>query len=63
MKILYREASGSDFLNGQTRATVDEFPLSDSILRRLREDLIASSRLLPPSASKFQEWTVGLLAR
>lgn len=63
MKILYRKTSHPALLNGKGNVTTDELKLSDSILQHLHDDLLASSRLLPSSARKYQGWDVGLLAR
>lgn len=63
MKILYRKTSHPDSRNGKGCPTTEELQLSGSILQCLHDDLVASSRLLPPSARKFQDWEVGLLAR
>jgi hypothetical protein len=44
-------------------ATMEEFPLPQSIFEQLEHDLLSSNGLLPLRAQVLQNWKVGLLDR
>lgn len=63
MKILFHPIDDPYTTLDQQSMKVEEIQLPMFILQELRLTLEASSKLLPKSARKIQEWDVGLLER
>ncbi len=63
MKILYHPIDDPYSTLEQQSMKVEELQLPIPILQELRLNLQASSKLLPKSARKIQDWDVGLLKR
>jgi hypothetical protein len=63
MKILYHPIDDPYSTLEQQSMKVEELQLPIPILQELRLNLQASSKLLPKSARKIQNWDVGLLKR
>ncbi len=63
MKILYRPIDDPCSTLDKQSMKVEELQLPISILHELRLNLQASTKLLPDSARKIQDWDVGLLER
>lgn len=61
MKILFHPVDDLYTTLDSQSMKVEELQLPISILQELRLTLQASSKLLPRSARKIQEWDVGLL--
>jgi len=62
MKVFYKTVS--DPLNYTRNSTkVEEIQLPEYALKELQTKLQASSTILPQSARKYQDWTIGLLDR
>jgi len=63
MKILYHPIDNPYSTLQQQSMKVEELQLPIPILQELRLHLQASSKLLPNSARKIQDWDVGFLKR
>ncbi len=63
MKILYKTASKPAAILEEQGMKMEELQLPDYVLQVLQADLKASTEILPSSAKKLQDWTVGLLER
>lgn len=45
------------------QASLEELPLPGPIFESFKKALIESTDLLPPSARKFQDWSIGMIDR
>lgn len=63
MKVYYKHILNPSKILEQESSKVDELQLPSDAMTSLVSALHTSSRLLPISARKFQEWTVGFLER
>jgi ubiquitin-protein ligase E3 D len=63
LKLFYQKTDDSQKLLDEHQASLEELPLPASIFASFQNSLIESTDLLPPSARKFQGWTIGLLDR
>lgn len=63
LKIFYQETNNAQKLLDEHQASLEELPLPESVFQSFRNALIQSTDLLPPSARKFQDWTIGLMDR
>ncbi|KAL9005781.1 MAG: hypothetical protein Q9188_001447 [Gyalolechia gomerana] len=62
MKVYYKTIAHPTKVLEQEGFKADELQLPDGALRSLQSALDVSNRLLPVSAQRFQDWSVGLLA-
>ncbi|ERF71020.1 hypothetical protein EPUS_03300 [Endocarpon pusillum Z07020] len=63
LKIFYQNAEDPQKLLDEHQASFEELPLPASVFDSLKNVLIESTEFLPPSARKFQDWTIGLIDR
>jgi len=63
LKLFYQKIDDSQKLLDEHQASLEELPLPASIYDSFQNSLTESSDLLPPSARKFEDWTIGLLDR
>lgn len=62
MKVYYKTIANPTKVLEKEGFRADELQLPDSALKSLQSALYQSNRLLPASAQRFQDWSVGLLA-
>jgi ubiquitin-protein ligase E3 D len=63
LKIFYQETDDAQKLLDEHQASLEELQLPGPIFESFKTALIESTDLLPPSARKFQDWTIGLIDR
>lgn len=63
MKVYYKYISNPNKILENESSKVDELRLPADAMRSFSSSLHASNSLLPVSARRFQEWSVGLLER
>jgi ubiquitin-protein ligase E3 D len=63
LKIFYQKTYDAQKLLDEHQASLEELRLPKLIFEPFKQALIDSTDLLPPSARKFQEWTIGLIDR
>lgn len=61
--MFYQEAKDPHKLLDEHQASLEELLLPRQIFQSFKSSLVASTDLLPPSARRFQEWTIGSLDR
>ena len=63
LKIFYQDTEDSQKLLDEHQVSLEELPLPASVFESFKNVLIESTEFLPPSARKFQDWTIGLIDR
>jgi ubiquitin-protein ligase E3 D len=63
LKIFYQLVDDGQKLLDEHQASLEELRLPRPVYESFQKSLIDSTDLLPPSARKFQDWTIGLLDR
>jgi len=63
LKIFYQGTDDPQKLLDEHQASLEELSLPRSVFESFKNALTESTDLLPPSARKFQDWTIGLIDR
>jgi ubiquitin-protein ligase E3 D len=63
LKIFYQMTEDAHMLLDEHQASLEDLPLPASIFESFKSALTQSTDLLPPSARKFQDWTIGMIDR